>query len=181
MSLLQLRYYGDSVLEIPCEPVKEVDSEVVSLIDSMVETMHYEDGVGLAAPQIGVTKRIIVIDISRGQLKKELVVLVNPEILDKSSETIVLKEGCLSFPDIDANVERPKSIKIRALDRNGQEFQLEANNMLARIIEHEIDHLDGILFTERMTRLEKELITGRLRKLRKETISSLKNKSLSIR
>ncbi len=181
MSLLPLRYYGDPVLETPCEPVGEITPEITNLIDSLIETAYYEDGVGLAAPQVGVTKRITIIDPTRGQLKKELLILINPEFLHKSPETVILKEGCLSFPDIEVNIERPKSVKIRALDRNGKEFILETNDMLARIIQHEMDHLDGILYTERMSRLEKNLIAGRLRKLKKETQSLLKKKPVSVR
>ena len=181
MALLPLRYYGDPVLETPCEPVEEITPEITDLIDNMIDTMHYEEGIGLAAPQVGITKRITVIDLSRGQLKKDLLVLINPEIISKSPDIITLKEGCLSFPDIEANIDRPKTVKIKALDRNGNEFTLESTDILGRVIQHEIDHLDGILFTERMSGLEKQLLIGRLRKLRKDTESKLKRKAISVR
>jgi peptide deformylase len=173
MSILKIRYYGDPVLTKVSKPVKEFSPEFETFMDDFIETMHYEDGVGLAAPQVGVNQRFIAVDPSNGQLKEQLLVLVNPVIVDKSKEKASLEEGCLSFPDIHGNVKRHNSIKIKAQDRYGKEIELEAEGFLARILQHEIDHLDGLLFIEKMDILQRQLLSSKLKKLKKDTISKL--------
>lgn len=176
MSIQKIRYYGDPVLEKPTALVKNITAKEIALIEDMFETMHIVDGIGLAANQVGISKRIIVIDASRGQLTRERIALINPEIVYYSRETNCLKEGCLSFPDIEGTVERAISIDVRALNLNGDPIELEAKEILARIFQHEIDHISGKLFIDKMRHIDRQLISGKLKKLKKETVEQLKQK-----
>ncbi|TDT61641.1 peptide deformylase [Fonticella tunisiensis] len=144
MALRQMRIMGDEILRKKSRPVEKIDDRIKSLIDDMVETMYHEDGVGLAAPQVGVLKRIIVIDVGEGPIK-----LINPEIID-SEGTQTEEEGCLSIPGERGIVERPAEVKVKALNENGEEVIIEGTGLLARALCHEIDHLDGILFVDRI-------------------------------
>lgn len=154
------------VLTTECDPVETVDDEVRQLVDDLAETMYDAPGVGLAAPQIGVTKRVTVIDVSDPeQPGGDLHVLINPEILETSG-TITWEEGCLSFPGLYQEVERSENVKIRATDRDGERYELEAEGILAVAIQHEVDHLDGILFLERMSRLKRRLARKDYKKIR---------------
>lgn len=154
MTILDLVYYPDTRLQQTCEPVTEFNSELHTLLDNMFETMYASEGIGLAAPQIGILKQITVIDISHdGSYKLEL---INPEIIESSGKATG-EEGCLSIPGYRENVTRPEIITVRALDRNGDEFEIKAGDILSVCMQHEIDHLNGTLFIDRISRLKREL------------------------
>ena len=141
MALRKMRYRDDEVLYKKCKEVKNFDKKLEILLDDMYETMQKSNGVGLAAPQIGILKRVAVIDIGEGRIE-----LINPEIIEKSGSQTG-NEGCLSFPGVWGEVERPMYVKVKASDRNGKEFVIEGEELLARAICHECDHLDGVVFT----------------------------------
>ncbi|AOR23226.1 peptide deformylase [Clostridium taeniosporum] len=143
MALRTIRKYGDSVLRKKCREVKKIDERLVTLIKDMLETMYDADGVGLAGPQVGILKRLFVIDIGEGPL-----VFINPEILDTDGKQVD-EEGCLSLPGRTASVMRPNYVKASALNEKGEEFEIEAEELLARAILHEYDHLNGTLFIDR--------------------------------
>ena len=167
MSVLKLYTYPDKILSEKCEKVAAVDDEVRKLLDDMLETMYADKGVGLAAPQIGVKKRIIVIDEKvdeEGHPGPHPMYLVNPEIIEKSAETIIFNEGCLSVPGQSADVERHKRVKVKYLDYNGKEQVIEAEDYLAVILQHETDHLDGILYIDHLSRLKRNMIIKKLKK-----------------
>ena len=142
MALRTIRTEGDPVLRKVSKPVKEVTPKIVTLVDDMLDTMYEAMGVGLAAPQVGILKRIVVIDIGEGPI-----VLINPEILETSGEQTG-DEGCLSLPGESHEVERPNYVKVKAFNEKGEEFILEGEELLARAILHENDHLDGILYID---------------------------------
>ncbi|SHE60113.1 peptide deformylase [Clostridium fallax] len=144
MALRNIRKYGDEILRKKCRVVDEINERILTLIKDMAETMYKADGVGIAAPQVGILKRIFVIDVYDGEGTR---VFINPEILEKDGEQIDV-EGCLSLPGEQGEVKRPERVKVKALDMNGNEFTLSAEGLLARAICHENDHLDGILFVD---------------------------------
>jgi peptide deformylase len=144
MALRNIRKFGDDVLRKRCREVEEIDKRVLTLIEDMKETMYDADGVGLAAPQVGVLKRLFVIDIGEGPL-----VFINPEIVETSGSQID-EEGCLSLPGETEEVMRPNYVRARALNEKGEEFEIEAEELLARAILHEYDHLNGTLFIDRV-------------------------------
>lgn len=146
MALRKIRLTGDEILRKKSRIVEKVDGKIRELIDDMVETMHEFNGVGLAAPQVGILKRIIVIDLYDGS---PVLKLINPEIKSEEEKQEV-EEGCLSFPNQYAKVVRPKKITVTALDENGNEITIEAEDLLAQALSHEIDHLNGILFVDKM-------------------------------
>ncbi|PEK39164.1 peptide deformylase [Bacillus pseudomycoides] len=152
MAVLEIVKYPDEVLETPCERVMNFDKKLVNLLKDMHETMLVADGVGLAAPQVGVSLQVAVVDIGDDTGKIEL---INPVILEKRGEQVG-PEGCLSFPGLYGEVERAEYIKVRAQNRRGKIFLLEADDFLARAIQHEIDHLHGVLFTSKVTRYYEE-------------------------
>lgn len=176
MAILKIHYYGDPILDKPTAELKDISSKEIALVENMFETMYFFEGVGLAANQVGLGKRILVIDASRGQLKKERFVVINPKIIFYSKEVEFIKEGCLSFPEMEGTVERSLTIGIKAINLNGNPVEFEAKEMLARIFQHEIDHLNGKAFIDRMVRADRQLIEENLKKLRKETLVQLKNK-----
>lgn len=148
-----IRKIGDPVLRRKAKKVEKITKETQRLIDDMIETMHAADGIGLAAPQVGVLQRIAVVEIEADEKipgSGKLYVLINPEVVARSEEEEIGVEGCLSIPGWQGEVARPARITVRALDRNGQRYKLEAEGLLARAILHEIDHLDGILFLDRL-------------------------------
>ncbi len=147
MALRNIREMGDPILEKTCKEVKELTPRIEELIEDMFETMHEADGVGLAAPQVGILKRIFVIDVSTEENPSEPYCFINPEILETSGEQTGY-EGCLSVPGKTGMVTRPNHVKVKALDRNFREFTLEAEELLARAVMHEYDHLEGRLYTE---------------------------------
>ncbi|MGM0549341.1 MAG: peptide deformylase [Bacillota bacterium] len=147
MNLLQIRKIGDPVLRIKAKKIDEVTKKTNNLIDNMFDTMYTEDGVGLAAPQVGISKRIAVVDIREGNK----IVLINPEIIKEEGKTI-REEGCLSIPGEIGDVIRSKKIKVKSLDRKGNEIEFEAEDFEARAIQHEIDHLNGVLFIDKVVK-----------------------------
>jgi peptide deformylase len=162
--------WPDPVLKKASAPVARVDEEIRQLLDDMAETMYAADGVGLAAPQVGVSKRVVVIDTSPRQEGQKLLHLVNPEILKTEGET-VFTEGCLSVPGEAEEVERAAKVWVRANGRDGRIFEVEAEGLLAIALQHEIDHLDGTLFVDHLSSLKRELIRKRMKKLKAERAS----------
>lgn len=144
MALRQIRKLGDEILRKKCRKVDKIDNRIITLLNDMLETMYHEDGVGLAAPQVGILKRLIVVDVGDGPIK-----LINPEIT-KSSGSQIAAEGCLSIVGASGNVKRPNKIEVKALDESGSEIKITAEGLLARAICHETDHLDGILFIDKI-------------------------------
>ncbi|NLK20950.1 MAG: peptide deformylase [Epulopiscium sp.] len=142
MALRQIRTDGDEILRKRSKEVKEITPSVLTLLDDMVETMYEAEGVGLAAPQVGILKRVVVIDIGDG-----IIELINPEVQEKDGEQIG-PEGCLSVPGLTGEVKRPDKVKVKAQDREGNEIIIEGEGLLARALCHEIDHLNGVLFTD---------------------------------
>jgi peptide deformylase len=148
MSFMQIRTIGDPVLRTKAKSIDEVTKKINDLIDNMFDTMYEEDGIGLAAPQVGILKRIAVVDIREGNK----VVLINPEIIEEEGKAI-REEGCLSIPGETGDVIRAEKVKVRSLDRDGNEVEFEAEGLEARAIQHEIDHLDGILFIDKVVEI----------------------------
>ncbi len=158
----------DPILRRESSPIEQVDDELRNLLDEMLKTMYSASGIGLAAVQIGILKRLIVIDISKEDQIKNPIFLVNPEITFKSKNTSVYEEGCLSLPGHFAEIERPAECKVNYIDYNGQKKELQANGLLATCIQHEIDHLNGILFVDYLSKLKKDMIIKKLIKQKKE-------------
>jgi peptide deformylase len=165
--ILKIVKYPEPVLSKPGEPVTEFDAKLRKLADDMFETMYANQGIGLAAPQIDVSKRVIVIDLSMGKTPKEKLVLVNPEIIFREGRQYE-DEGCLSFPDIREKVVRAASVRIRAQDEHGKWFEMDGDELLSRCFQHEIDHLDGVLFIFRMSALKRNLNLRKIKKLQSE-------------
>lgn len=159
MAILEIKEYGDPVLREKALPVEEVTPEILNLIKDMTETMYTASGVGLAASQVGVPKRIILVD---GE-EDGLIVLINPMII-KSEGEIVAEEGCLSVPDIYSQVKRSLKVTVKALNQNGDPIEITKEDLTARALQHEIDHLDGILFIDRMGRMERQMLLNKLKK-----------------
>ncbi len=163
MALLEILKYPDATLKKVSLPVKGIRAETIRLIADMVETMYAAPGVGLAAPQVGFLQRIIVLDIDYKEPGKNLLKLINPEILHADGE-VVWEEGCLSVIDFTAEVKRAERVEVIALDEKENEVKIEAEGLLAVALQHEIDHLDGKLFIDRLSRLKRDLYTRRLKK-----------------
>ena len=163
MALREIAVYPEEVLKTRAEPVDEVDDEIRRLIDDMAETMYAAPGVGLAANQVRVLKRVIVVDIDHPEGTPNLIALVNPEIVERSGE-ICWEEGCLSFPGINVDVTRSAKLVVRALDRDGNPIELEAEELLAVAIQHEIDHLDGVTLADKVSFLKRRWIMRELSK-----------------
>ncbi len=161
MTILDLRIFPDPVLKQKATPVVAFDSNLKTLLKNMAETMYYEKGVGLAAPQVGITHRLVTIDVS--EERTDLKLLVNPEIIKKQGKCSG-EEGCLSIPGYRDVVERSEIITVKAQDPDGEVIEFEASGLLSVCIQHEIDHLDGVLFIDRLSRLKKELFKKWLKK-----------------
>jgi len=161
--ILPIIKYGDPILERAAEPVAEFNQELEQIIKNMVETMYAAPGYGLAAPQVGISKRIAVLDESAGKTAESLLVLVNPEIINFEGEQCE-EEGCLSVPDFTAKVRRPCRVVISAQDAKGQHKIVEGQELLARILTHEIDHLNGVLFIHHLSSLKRDIIKRKIRK-----------------
>jgi peptide deformylase len=158
--------FGASLLQSPARPVPAVDDEVRRLVDDMIETMYAAPGVGLAAPQVNVPLRVCVIDISVGKRGGDLIVLINPEFVARDGMQLE-EEGCLSVPGFNATVPRATHVVARGLNRDGREITVEGTGLLARALQHEIDHLDGVLFLDRLRGLRRDLIVRKIRKLQR--------------
>jgi peptide deformylase len=164
VAVLPIRKYGDEVLRRRTEPITTFDESLQKLIDDMVDTMYAAPGIGLAANQVGVSKRVAVIDLSVGKRKGELHVLVNPEI-DEEQGKLTEDEGCLSIPDMTEIVIRPERVHARFFDRNGEPRDLWGEGLMARALSHEIDHLDGKLFVDRLRGFKRDRIVRKIQKL----------------
>ena len=158
--------FPDPILQRPAEPVTAFDDELKRLVDDMFESMYVAHGIGLAAPQIGINKRITVIDLSFQKTPEDKIMLINPEVITKEGK-IYEEEGCLSLPDIREKVARAARVKIRAQDLQGNWFEREADDLLARAFQHEIDHLDGVLFIFRISALKRDFVLRKIRKLQR--------------
>jgi len=163
MSVRPIVKYGDPVLHAPAEPVAQVDGEIRRLLDDMVDTMYAAPGIGLAAPQIGVPLRVIVIDLSVGEDPKQLIKLINPYFTLQEGRQNE-DEGCLSVPGYGGSPPRPAEVVVRGLDPGGEEREYTGTQLLARAFCHEIDHIDGLLFVDRMSPLKRDLLKRRLRR-----------------
>jgi peptide deformylase len=157
---------GDSILGVPARPVEAITPEIESLIDDMIETMYAAPGIGLAAPQLGVGLRIFVLDLSVGRDPSALHVMINPEFVERDGMQLE-EEGCLSVPGFTATVARPKRVVVKGLNRQGDEHRLEGTGLMARALQHEVDHLNGCLFVDRLRGISKDLIVRKIRKLAK--------------
>ena len=158
----------DPILREKSAALEKVDDEIRALLDDMLETMYAAPGIGLAAVQVGILKRLIVIDISKNEEKKNPLFLINPEIISRSKKTSIYEEGCLSLPGHFAEVERPAECQIKFVDYDGKEKELQANGLLATCIQHEVDHLNGVLFIDYLSKLKKDMIVKKLIKHKKE-------------
>jgi peptide deformylase len=167
MTIKPLIILPDPILRQASKPIERVDDELKRLADDMLETMYDAPGIGLAAIQIGVPRRMLVIDVSREGEDKQPQVFINPEILKSSDERSVYEEGCLSIPDYYAEVERPATITLKYLDRDGKELTAEADGLLATCLQHEIDHLNGVLFIDHISRLKREMVIKKFTKAAK--------------
>jgi len=167
MPLLNILHFPDPRLRTRAAPVERVDETIRQLVDDMFETMYDAPGIGLAATQVNVHKRVITIDIS--EARNEPLVLINPELLEESGRE-KMDEGCLSVPGIYEPVTRAGAVRVRALDRSGEPFEREAEGLLAVCIQHEMDHLEGRLFVDHLSRLKQERIRKKLEKLRRQTL-----------
>ncbi|MBC2715544.1 MAG: peptide deformylase [Desulfobacteraceae bacterium] len=164
MTLLKILTYPDPFLREPTKPVADIDDEIQTIIEDMAETMYEAPGVGLAAIQAGIDKSIIVYDPDADVEKKDFHVLINPEIVFSEGEMVSENEGCLSVPDLRADVKRSEKVTVEALDRNGNPLKIEAVGLLSVILQHEIDHLKGILFIDRISALKRQLYKKKRRK-----------------
>jgi peptide deformylase len=165
--ILKIVKYPDPVLQQPGEPVTEFDNELRKLVADMFETMYSNQGIGLAAQQVGIAKRITVIDLSVGKDPKQKLVLINPEIIFREGKQYE-EEGCLSFPEIREKIQRAAKVRIRAQDERGKWFEMDGEELLSRAFQHEIDHLDGMLFIFRMSALKRDLNLRKIRKMQRE-------------
>jgi peptide deformylase len=165
--ILKIVKYPEPVLSQPGEPVTEFNDELRTLVADMFETMYSAQGIGLAAPQVGVSKRLTVIDLSMGKEPKDKLVLINPEIISSEGK-LYEEEGCLSFPEIREKVVRAAKVRIRAQNERGKWFEMDGEELLSRAFQHEIDHLDGILFIVRMSPLKRNLNLRKIRKMQSD-------------
>ncbi|MBN9054758.1 MAG: peptide deformylase [Rhizobiales bacterium] len=164
MTIKPLIILPDPILRQVSRPIEAVDGEVKKLADDMLETMYDAPGIGLAAIQIGVARRMLVLDVSKDGEDKTPLVFINPEVVASSDARSVYEEGCLSIPDYYAEVERPASITVRHLDREGKEQVTEAEGLLATCLQHEIDHLNGVLFIDHISKLKREMVIRKFTK-----------------
>lgn len=163
MALRPIRIYPNSILRQKAQAIQDLNGRVATLIEDMIETMHHAPGIGLAAPQVGEGVRLIVVDLSIHTDSKALIVLVNPVIVATQGEA-VSEEGCLSIPDTSGDVVRADGVEVKGFDQDGREISLQASGLLSRVLQHEIDHLDGILYFDRMSKVKRELLKVRLKK-----------------
>ena len=167
MALLPIITAPDPRLKVKAKPVAAVDDDVRRLMDDMLETMYLAPGIGLAAPQVGVARRVIVVDVAREGEPRQPMKIANPEILWRSEELVTFSEGCLSLPEHYADVERPRAIKLRYLDYQNEVREIEIEGLLATCIQHEIDHLEGILFVDHISPLKRNIILRKLAKAKR--------------
>ncbi len=167
MTIKPLIILPDPILREVSKPIETIDNEVKKLADDMLETMYDAPGIGLAAIQIGVARRMLVLDVSKDGEDKAPLVFINPEVVSTSDARSVYEEGCLSIPDYYAEVERPAAITVKHLDRDGKERLTEADGLLATCLQHEIDHLNGVLFIDHISKLKREMVIRKFTKAAK--------------
>ncbi len=169
MALREILILPDKRLRLVSEPVKKIDAEVKTLVADMFETMYDAPGIGLAAIQIGVPKRVVTVDLSKKDEDKAQRVLINPEVVWSSDEVNVHEEGCLSIPEFYEDVERPAQVRVKYLDLDGKEQEIEASGLLATCLQHEIDHINGVLFIDHISKLKRDRVTKKFAKVSKRT------------
>lgn len=171
MSLLPIITLPDPLLRKASAPVERVDAELLRLADNMLETMYGAPGVGLAAVQVGVLRRLVVLDVADEEKDgKQPLVLINPEIISLGSETRIHEEGCLSIPDYHVDIERPSTLTLRYTNRSGKRTELDADGLLATAVQHELDHLDGKLIIDFLSRLKREMVIRKFKKLTRSDV-----------
>lgn len=171
MAIIEIKKYPDKILKQKTADVTDLNSDTQYLIDNMIETMYSVRGLGLAANQVGVSRRLCVIDCSSKEDKGQIIVLANPLIIEREG-TIESEEGCLSIPGYISSIKRSEKVFVKGLDREGKQIEVEATGLLARVLQHEIDHLDGLLFIDRMSPIKREFFKRRYKKYLQE----IKNK-----
>ena len=167
MTLLSIIVAPDPRLKLTCKPVKKVDKEIRTLMDDMLETMHVANGIGLAAPQIGIAKRVIVIDVAREEEAPRPLRMANPEIIWASDDDEMHEEGCLSLPEHYSEVVRPSAVKVRYIDHENEIREIDAEGIMSVCVQHEMDHLDGVLFVDHISALKRNMILRKLTKQKK--------------
>jgi peptide deformylase len=173
MAVREIKILGDPVLREPAEAVGEVDEEVRLLVNDMFETMYLAEGIGLAAPQVGISRRVLVVDL--GNADEEgvgAVALVNPEVVESSRKKDKAPEGCLSIPGMEEVVERPETVTVEGMDPDGKPVSMKVSGLLSRALQHEIDHLDGILFIDRVSPLKRRMLLKKWQKSQAEEVAS---------
>ena len=172
MAILPIILLPDPLLRQASAPIERVDDDMRRLIDDMLETMYDAPGVGLAAIQVGVPRRLLVLDVSDKDDEKSPIAMINPEIVSLGGEMRVHEEGCLSIPDVRIEIERPGAVIVRYIDRDGKQQEISADGLLATAVQHEMDHLDGKLIIDFLTRLKRDMIVRRFRKMTKDNASA---------
>ncbi len=170
MTIKPLIILPDPLLSQVSTPIERVDADLQKLADDMLETMYDAPGIGLAAIQVGIARRLLVIDVSKEGEEKQPLVIINPEIIKSSDARSVYEEGCLSIPDYYAEVERPAQVTVKSIDRDGKEQVIEADGLLATCLQHEIDHLNGVLFIDHISRLKREMVIKKFTKAAKSKV-----------
>jgi peptide deformylase len=168
MALREIITLPDKRLRLSSEPVKRIDAGIRKLVDDLFETMYQAPGIGLAAIQIGVAKRVVTLDLSKKEDDHKPLVFINPEVTWKSAETSKYEEGCLSIPDYYEEVERPAQVKVKYLDLDGKEHEIEAKGLFATCLQHEIDHTNGVLFIDYISKLKRDRVTKKFAKAAKK-------------
>lgn len=167
MAILDILTAPDPVLKKKADPVEEITDEIRTLLDDMLETMYDAPGIGLAAPQVGVLKRVIVVDVAGDDEDPAPMKMINPEVVWSSDETDLYEEGCLSVPESFSEVERPERVRIKYQDETGELCEIDADGLLSTCVQHEIDHLDGTLFIDHISRIKRSMILRKLTKMKK--------------
>ncbi len=167
MAIRPILTLPDPILRKKAKPIERVDADLRRLVDDMLATMYDAPGIGLAAPQIGILRRLIVMDPAKDEAPKTPVIMVNPEILERSEELRVHDEGCLSIPDFTAEIERPAKTRVSFLDRAGKKQEIELEGIWSTLVQHEIDHLNGVLFIDYMSRLKRDRIVKKFTKAKR--------------
>jgi peptide deformylase len=171
MSVREIRIMGDPVLREPAAEVAELDDEVRELVQDMMETMYHAEGIGLAAPQVGVSRRVIVVDL-RDSDEEGPIALINPRVTESGRKTDRSPEGCLSIPGMEEVVERPETVTVEGLTPDGETVSMKVSGLLSRALQHEIDHLDGILFVDRLSPLKRRMAVKKWQKKQVEEVAS---------
>ena len=169
MARLKIVTWPDPVLTTPADPVTKFDAELKKLVDDMFETMYAAPGIGLAAIQIGVPKRVVTMDLAKKDEPKQPQVFINPEVVWASDEKAIYEEGCLSIPEYYEEVERPKAVKVKYLDADLRPQEIEADGLLATCLQHEIDHTNGVLFIDHISKLKRDMVVKKFKKAAKKT------------